>query len=326
MAPKRVAPAGSDHVNVTSAPLRGRLAAPLVVALIWGVNVPLMKAGLTEFDPFVFNALRLSLSAVALGVVDAFERRGRRGVPSQGTPWRFVVGFGLLSSLLYQVMFLVGMDATSASNTALIIASGPLWTAILSRLYGLERFTPRTLAALAVTLTGTLLVTTGGAASDADSGSLFGNVIVLAAMLTWAWATVLSRPVLEWFPATRLAYLSTLVALPAHWALALPRLDEIDVARPGFATTAVVYSGVLSTGVAYALWNRSVRELGPARTATFSYLVPVVALTVAWWFLGERPAGLQIAGGFLVIAGLSARSRLRRPGRPVKPRGRATPD
>ena len=76
---------------------------------------------------------------------------------------------------------------------------------------------------------------------------------------------------------------------------------------------ALFYSGVLSTGVAYALWNRSVRSLGPARTATFSYLVPVVALTVAWWFLDENPTPLQLVGGALVILGLSTRRRARVP-------------
>ena len=61
---------------------------------------------------------------------------------------------------------------------------------------------------------------------------------------------------------------------------------------------------MLSTGIAYSLWNRSVRALGAARTAAFSNLVPVVALTVAWVYLGEQPRALQLAGGALVVAGL----------------------
>ena len=66
----------------------------------------------------------------------------------------------------------------------------------------------------------------------------------------------------------------------------------------------IAYSGILSTGVAYALWNRSVKDLGAARTAAFSNLVPVVALAVAWVYLGEQPRLLQLAGGALVVAGL----------------------
>ncbi|QDV09050.1 putative inner membrane transporter yiJE [Planctomycetes bacterium Poly30] len=285
--------------------------APLAVAIIWGVNVPVMKAALAEMHPFLFNAARLTLSAVALGIIDRVERGGR---PATRVPWGTILWYGLLSSLAYQVLFLWGMQQTTASNTALIIASGPLWAALFSALYRLERPTGRAGLSLAIAFAGTLLVTTSGAVRGDDApptapNELWGNLTILAAMMTFAWTTVLSKPLLETIPATRLAYLSVLISLPGHWLLALPFLGAVEPARPAYLGAALFYSGVLSTGVAYALWNRSVRTLGPARTATFSYLVPVVALSVAWWFLGEEPTPLQLVGGALVILGLSTRRR-----------------
>ena len=277
------------------------LGAAIGCAVIWGVNVPVMKAGLQEVDPFFFNAARLTLSAVALGLLDAAERRGR---PAPPTPWRKVVLLGLLSSLVYQVLFLVGMDATSAGNTAIIVSSGPLWTAVIERVMGVDRHSLRAWGALAVAFIGTLLVTLTGIDDPVGGASLFGNLVMLAAMGTWAFASVLSRPLLETFPATRLAFLAVLVSLPGHWALAAPRLDLAEVERPLFVALAIAYSGVLSTGIAYSLWNRSVKDLGAARTAAFSNLVPVVALTVAWVFLHEAPRPLQLTGGGLVVAGL----------------------
>lgn len=291
---------------------------PLTVAVIWGINVPVMKAGLAEIDPFVFNALRLTLSAIALGLVDRIERGG---APAPPIRWSTVLWFGFLSSFAYQLLFLWGMDNTSAGNTALIIASGPLWTAVLSALYRVDRPTWSAVVSLCIAFLGTLLVTTSGAPSAAASdGFLLGNIAVLASMVTWAWATVLSRPILESFPATRLAYLATAVSLPGHWLIAGPRLTAIETSRPAFLGAVIVYSGVLSTGVAYALWNRSVKNLGPARTATFSYLVPVIALAVAWIFLHEKPTTVQVIGGALVIGGLSrSRSRRRRSPEALRP-------
>ena len=220
------------------------------------------------------------------------------------TPWGKVIGLGLLSSLAYQVLFLLGMDATSAGNTAIIVASGPLWTAIIESAMGVDRHGGRAWGALAVAFVGTALVTLTGVDDPNSGATLFGNLVMLAAMGTWAFATVLSRPLLETFPATRLAFLAVLVSLPGHWALALPGLDLSSVGRPGFVASTIAYSGILSTGVAYALWNRSVKDLGAARTAAFSNLVPVVALAVAWVYLGEQPRLLQLAGGALVVAGL----------------------
>ncbi|MGK0480911.1 MAG: drug/metabolite transporter (DMT)-like permease [Planctomycetota bacterium] len=290
---------------------RRAIIAPLIVAFIWGINVPVMKAALSEVHPQLFNAGRLSLSAVALGLIDWFERGGK---PAPKLSWKTLLWYGLLASLLYQVLFLWGMKQTTASNAALIVTSGPLWTALFSALYGIERPTLGAAISLGVALCGTLLVTTSGTVTGEDGSSsapneLLGNVMILMAMMIWAWTTVLSRPILKTIPATRLAYLSVLVSLPGHWLIALPFMGTIDPARPAYLCSALLYSGVLSTGVAYALWNRSVVTLGPARTATFSYLVPVVALTVAWWFLEENPTTLQLVGGALVILGLSTRRR-----------------
>jgi drug/metabolite transporter (DMT)-like permease len=282
------------------------------VAIIWGINVPVMKAGLSEMHPFLFNAVRLSLSALALGIIDRIERGDR---PKTRVAWTTVLWYGLLSSLIYQVLFLWGMNATTASNTALIIASGPLWAAVFSALYRLEKPTARSNISLAIAFTGTLLVTASGSVGERDTAAgpneLWGNLAILASMMTFAWTTVISKPILEVVPATRLAFLSVLVSLPGHWILATPFLGFTEPARPGLLGFSLFYSGVLSTGVAYALWNRSVRTIGPARTATFSYLVPVVALAVAWSFLDENPTGLQMIGGALVILGLASRRRSR---------------
>jgi drug/metabolite transporter (DMT)-like permease len=282
-----------------------RWAAPLAVALIWGVNVPVMKAALSAVHPFAFNALRLTLSALALGVADRLERRGR---PAPPTPWLAVIGLGLLTSLLYQVLFVEGIARTSATHTGFLIASGPLWTALIARALGVERPGPRAWLALAVAFVGTCLV---ASAREGAGATLRGNLLLLLAMIAWALGTVLSRPVLSTFPATRLAFLFTCVALPGHWLLALPHV-RTALAGLGLAGwSAVAYSGLLSTGIAYSLWNQSVLRIGPARTSALNNLVPLIALTLAWAFLGERPGGVQLAGGALVLAGIALLRRAR---------------
>jgi drug/metabolite transporter (DMT)-like permease len=275
--------------------------APLVVAVIWGINVPVMKAALALLHPFAFNALRLSLSALALGVADRLERRGR---PPPPTPWPAVVGLGLLTSLLYQVLFVEGIARTSASHTGFLIASGPLWTALIARVLGVERLRGRAWLGLGLAFAGTALVasTRGGTGT-----TLTGNLLVLAAMVAWALGTVLSRPVLATFPATRLAYLFTCVVLPGHWLLAGPHLAPVWKGELGArAWSAIAFSGLLSTGIAYSLWNRSVLRIGPARTSAFTNLVPLVALVLAWAALGERPGAVQLAGGALVLIGIAS--------------------
>jgi drug/metabolite transporter (DMT)-like permease len=65
------------------------------------------------------------------------------------------------------------------------------------------------------------------------------------------------------------------------------------------------YSGILAIGLAYILWLWGVQKIGNSRTAAYSNLTPVVALGVAWAWLGETPGPLQIGGAAVVLLGLS---------------------
>ena len=159
------------------------------MAVIWGVNVPVTMAALREIDPFFFDAARLTLSAGAAG------GGGGRGRPEVPTSWGKVIGLGLLSSLAHRALFPSGMKATSAGNTAIIESA-----------VGMERLGRRAWGALAVAFVGTALVSLTGVTAPNGGATLFGNLVMLAAMGTWALATVLSRPLLETSPATRQAF------------------------------------------------------------------------------------------------------------------------
>lgn len=289
--------------------------APLLVALIWGVNVPVMKGALGSIEPFVFNALRLSASALVLWVADRTERRG---APAPPTPWRVVVPLGLATSLVYQVFFVLGIANTSATHTGFLVASGPLWTALFAVWFGLERLPRSAWFGLGVAFVGTCLVSAAKVSGEAGAqeNSLLGNGLLLAAMWAWALCAVLSRPVLARMSATRLAFLATALSLPGHWALALGRLPDGQLTEAfghsGRGWAAVIYSGALSTGLAYSLWNRSLVRIGPARTSVYTNLVPLVAMGLAWFALHERPSGQQVVGGALVLAGLAAMRFARR--------------
>ena len=263
-----------------------------------------MKSALAGVSPFAFNALRLTVSALTLGIADRLEARGRVRSP---IPWGAVAGLALLTSLVYQVLFISGIEHTSAGHSGFLIASGPLWTALLARGAGVDHPSRRAWTGLVLAFLGTSVVAlaTGGN----RSATLFGNALMLLATITWASGTVWSRHVLEHFSATRLAFLTNLLALPGHWFLASGSLARDwsggQGALDGATWAAIVYSGVFSTGLAYVLWNWSVRRLGPSRTSAFVNIVPVCSLVVAWIFLGERPGSMQLAGGGLIVLGLA---------------------
>jgi len=290
----------------------------LSVALIWGINIPLSKYALGFLDPFAFNALRLTLSALVLGWLDHRERRGTKAA---AVPWVRVVLVGLLYCFAYQILFILGMANTTAGNTGLLIASSPLWTAVIAALTRLERLRPGAWLGLVLAILGTALVTLGPALGDADlaaagisfsSGHLVGNLLVLVAAMTWAWSTVLSKPMLRDLSPTRLAYLFTAVTLPLHFLVAIPSAAAtVRFEAPAGVWGVVAYAGLLSTGVAYAFYNFGVRKVGASHTAIYTNLVPLVALLLSWLALHETIPAAQPGGGALLPGGLVVMRRSR---------------
>ena len=104
------------------------------VAVIWGINIPVMKIGLEQVDVYVFNAIRLTISVSVLAVF-AWRERRRNASARLGVSFRSVLLYSAMVSVTYQLLFLLGIARTTAGNTALIIATVPIWTALLARLF-----------------------------------------------------------------------------------------------------------------------------------------------------------------------------------------------
>lgn len=284
----------------------------LILALIWGTNFPIIKQALAEFPPLAFNALRFPLaSVVLLGFLAAgpgLSAPRRADVPR-------IFALGILANVFYQLLFIYGLDRTTAGNASLLLSTTPVWTAILSSLAGHERLSSAVWVGLSGTVLGMALVVTGGGQGlDLGGETLTGDLLTIIAAVTWSVYTVSGRNLIHRYgslPMTAWTLWAGTLVLFLVGAIPLARIDLPRVSAT--AWFGVAYAGILAIGVAYMLWNRGVRVLGNARTAVHSNLVPVVALTAAWILLGERPTGVQLAGAAVIIAGVtltrSARER-----------------
>jgi drug/metabolite transporter (DMT)-like permease len=86
---------------------------------------------------------------------------------------------------------------------------------------------------------------------------------------------------------------------------AIPDLLVLDYAAiPMGAWLGVTYSGLLSVGLAYIIWNYALNQVGAVRTATYQNLVPVLGLLIGYFLMGEPLATLQMMGSLVVIGGI----------------------
>jgi drug/metabolite transporter (DMT)-like permease len=276
----------------------------LTTAIIWGVNIPVVKFATLAVDAIVFNAIRMLFSVAALAVLAWFESR-HRTVDWKKVPWLRVILFSIFSGVIYQTLFMLGIKRTTAANTSLLMASMPMWTAMLSLIFFSERLPRITWIGLLVTFAGTATVV--GASGDVQFGRefLIGNLLILAASMAWAGVTVISRPLMRSISPLQLAFLSCALSTPIQLLVASPRIPEnIQGLLLPQVIACLLFSGGLSTGLAPATWNFGVKRLGGSHAAVYQNVVTLVAVLGGWWVLAEPQLLAQWIGGGLTIAGL----------------------
>lgn len=272
------------------------------MALIWGVNFISVKFGTEQMAPLAFNGMRVTIAALALIAV-SLAMRGRW--PDRRTTVRLLV-LGALGNGLYQVLFIEGVARTQAGAASLVLAASPAFIAIIGRMRGVERATPRRVAGIVASLVGMAFVVFGTQrATSRAPMTLKGNLLVLAACLCWAFYTVLLKPYTERVDGVRLSTITMAGGAVPLLALSAPAIAHTPWhALSGLAWSALLYSSIVALVIAYLFWYRGVKVIGPTRTAMYANLQPAVALVAAWPLLGEVPTGLQIVGAVAIMAGV----------------------
>jgi drug/metabolite transporter (DMT)-like permease len=287
-----------------SAGLTAQDAAMLTVCLIWGGNFTVMKLALERMEPLAFTAVRFVLGSVLLWAV----LRWKEGpAPLPRGSFLELLGLGVVGNTLYQLAFVVALDRSTATNTALIISAVPAVVAVLGGIFGIERTTARMRWGIALGMTGVAMVVLArGGGVSFGAATIVGDLLALAATLCWSVYTLALRRLPPEISPLRVTAWTTYTGTPGLVLAGLPQLAAVDDwgALGWEPWAAIAYATGLSLVLAYLLWNTSVRVVGGSRTAIYMCVTPLVAALVAWMVLGERPGPLHAAGAVLIIGGV----------------------
>jgi drug/metabolite transporter (DMT)-like permease len=275
------------------------IAAGLAAAAIWGGMYVVSKVVLEVLPPFTLLSLRLILGAFALGLVLLFRRQaavGRRQVVQ-------VLGVGLLGFGVSVGLQFVGTSLSSAANAALITSASPVFILLFGALLLGEAVTARRLAALALAGLGVLAVLNPTGADLAQS-AFRGNVVLIAAAVTWGLYSVLVKRASRDLGTTEVSFLAFLGGL----ILSLPLAAAEGPSSAGPITPSLVagvlYLGLISTALAMYLWNRSLALLEAGLVSLLFFAQPVVGVSLSAWLLDERLPPSFWVGAAMIAAGL----------------------
>tara|TARA_R100000908_G_scaffold59405_1_gene35937 strand:- start:40009 stop:40815 length:807 start_codon:yes stop_codon:yes gene_type:complete len=263
-------------------------------------------------DPYSFNALRFIFATALLSY--AAHKRGFSLKVKKEHFWK-LVAIGILGNVFYQLFFIIGVNYTYAANAAVMLGTIPIWVALLSQFFTDEKLTLFTGMGVLFAFAGVAFIIMGGDGTlSFESETFVGNLITLLAAVCWASFTILSRKYLRVYSPLQYSAFMSVVGLVGLLLIGLPFLIKLDwsqISIIGYG--GVFYSGALSVGLAYIIWNYGIKKIGAVRTAAYQNLVPVLGLVFGLVLLGEELSVLQYIGAALVITGIVlARLKLNR--------------
>ena len=269
--------------------------------LLWGLNIPAIKLLVTRFDPVTLAALRM-LCACCVFALIALRRNGR--LPRIGrSHWGLLFVCSLLMVYGNQIFFTGGMALTTATNTALIVALGPLVSTLLAALVFRERLGASSLAGIALGLIGVGVVVLHRPGAGLSRANL-GDAMIGASVLSFAIGGVLVQRLARRLDAVAISwgiYMTGTVLLFVHACLA--GFDTRIVAAGASAWSLLLFSGIAATAIGNLIWNRSIGVLGISRTALYLNWVPLFAITFAVLFLDEPMSWWLVLGFACVVSG-----------------------
>jgi drug/metabolite transporter (DMT)-like permease len=274
----------------------------LTLSVLWGGTFFFQKVALGALPPFTVLLARVGLAAAALAL--AARAVGHR-LPPLGRAW---VAFAIMATLNNVIPFsliLWGQTRIASGLAAILNACAPLFTAVLAHfLTQDEHLTPRRAAGVLLGLGGVVLMI-GPDSLGGLGGDVLAQLAILAAGVSYAFAGIFGRRFADAPPLVTAAgqvTASTVLILP----LALAGDQPWTIPVPGTRVwLALLGLAIISTALGYVVYFRILATAGATNLLLVTLLMPVIALVLGTYALGERLAPRHFGGMALIAAGLA---------------------
>jgi drug/metabolite transporter (DMT)-like permease len=271
---------------------------------VWGISFIATKLALRDLAPVTVVWLRFAIGVIILGVATAL--RHQFSLP-KGKEWLYFALLGFLGITFHQWLQSTGLVTAQASTTAWIVATTPVFMAILGLIFLHEKFDWVQVSGILLAIIGVLLVVSNGNIKGLFNGNFGapGDFLILISAINWAVFSILSRRGLEKHQATWMMFCVMVFGWLFSTLLFILNGDFQDVGNLTWTSLlGIGFLGIFCSGLAYIAWYDGLKAVPASQLGAFLYLEPLVAVIVAWFILGEYLLPISLLGGAIILFGV----------------------
>lgn len=279
----------------------------ILLGAIWSASFLWIKIAVAEIDPFSLVALRVLSGALTAGGA-AVLLRARW--PRDRRAWLDFLLLGVISLAVPFFLISWGETAIDSAVASILNATVPLFTILLAHTFlSDDRITPARALGLLTGFAGVVVLLSEDL--GASPSSLIGQGAVLLAALFYAGSSVYARRATAHLDGLARSAGPLFGASLAMWALAAVDGAPLQVPQLPITWTAVLWLGVLGSGLAQILYFYLLHEIGPTRATLVTYVFPLGGVILGVLFLGEHLSWQLAVGALLIISGIVVVNRNR---------------
>ena len=268
----------------------------IIASSLWGTSFPAIKIGLQFMDAYTFVFLRFSFALLLMLGVLLFTKNFSLNLNKK----RLILFLGITNGAAYLLQYM-GMFYTSASKASLLVNLTVIWVALLSPIILKEQISRKKLSGVIVSFLGIFLVTTNLNLESFNTGEIFGDILVIAAGIIWAFFIIYNKPLVNesenMIQSLTLLLLFTMIPLMPVLTFSSANFLILQ----GEAWIAITYTAIFCWIVPYLLWSKGLKNISPVTSSVILLNEIIVAVAISTIFLKESLTVVSGIGAALII-------------------------
>lgn len=274
-----------------------------LAASIWGGMYVVSKYVLNFIPPLTLVWMRYIIAfAVLFTILKIIQVKNKEHITIRKKDWLLFGWIGFIGYFISISFQFIGTKLSDAHTGALITSATPAFIVIFARIVLKEKLTVRKIISLIAATVGVVIVV----GCDTNFGSHFlGSIILVGAAVTWALLSVYVKIASNRFSSLTITTYAVLFALIFTTPVMLWELQSKTVYYKSIIIVlGVLYLGIVSTAVAFFLWNKGMNLMDAGIGSLFFFFQPVVGSFLGWLLLNEKLDINFFVGAGLILLGV----------------------